>query len=49
MTTYGDLEDEPLAIVFRLEGIKNRWKLVCIKFDCKEVRKSYWSFAEARD
>jgi hypothetical protein len=34
IATYRDLKDEPLAIVFGLEGIKNGRKLVGIKFDC---------------
>ena len=34
VVTYRDLKDELLAIVFGLEGIENRRKLVGIEFDC---------------
>jgi hypothetical protein len=33
-STYSDFEDELLATVVGLEGVKNGWELVGIELDC---------------
>jgi hypothetical protein len=31
---YRDLQDELLAVVFRVQGIENGWQLLRVELDC---------------
>jgi hypothetical protein len=47
LKTYCDLKYQLLAIVGRLQGVQNGWKLSSVEFDCSAVRIPFRTFHQA--